>query len=268
MADDTVLEEAAFRRDRWIVAASLAGVAVLAWTYLVVLAGAMASMENLSGWRAFMGLMPMGRWGLLEYALGFAMWALMMVGMMVPTAAPMIMLYARVARRAQSPSTPLASTTAFAAGYLLMWGTFSLIAAAVQGLLVDLALVTETMTSANTVLAGAVFIGAGLYQWMPMKRACLNHCRSPIWFLSRHWHPGTSGALRMGIEHGAYCVGCCWALMAVLFAVGIMNLTWVAAIAVFVLVEKTAPFGAWSQRVTGTLLVTMGVLTLAGSIAS
>jgi predicted metal-binding membrane protein len=267
VADDTVLE-AALRRDRWIVAASLAAVTVLAWIYLVVLAKAMASMANPSGWRAFMGLMPMGRWGLLEYALGFAMWDLMMVGMMVPSAAPMIMLYARVARGAHSQSTPLVATTAFAAGYLLMWGAFSLIAATVQGVLVDMALMTETMTSASRVLAGAVFIAAGLYQWMPLKRACLAHCRSPFWFLSRHWRPGTPGALRMGIEHGAYCVGCCWALMTVLFAVGIMNLAWVAAIAAFVLVEKTAPFGAWSQRVAGVLLVALGVLTLAGSVAS
>src|SRR5215475_959532 len=266
-ADGTVLE-GALRRDRWIVVASLAGVTVLAWLYLVVLAKAMASMGNPGGWRAFMGLMPMGRWGLLEYALGVAMWALMMVGMMVPSAAPTIMLYARVAQRALSHGAPLPSTTAFAAGYLLMWGAFSLVAAAVQGVLVDLALMTETMTSASRVLAGAVFIAAGLYQWTPMKQACLSHCRSPIWFLSRHWRPGPSGALRMGMEHGAYCVGCCWALMAVLFAVGIMNLTWIAAIAVFVLVEKTAPFGAWSPRVAGALLVTLGGLTLAGSIAS
>jgi predicted metal-binding membrane protein len=263
VADDTVLE-AALRRDRWMVVASLAGVTVLAWIYLVVLAKAMASMENPSGWRAFMELMPMGRWGLLEYALAFTMWTLMMVGMMVPSAAPMIMLYGRVARRAQSHSTPLTSTTVFAAGYLLMWGAFGLIAAAVQGVLVDMALVTETMTSASAMLAGAVFIAAGLYQWMPMKQACLAHCRSPIWFLSRHWRPGASGALRMGIKHGAYCVGCCWALMTVLFAVGIMNLTWVAAIATFVLAEKTAPFGTWSQRVAGILLVSLGVLTLAG----
>jgi predicted metal-binding membrane protein len=263
VADDTLLE-AALRRDRWIVVASLAGVTVLAWIYLVVLAKAMASMEDPSGWRAFMVLMPMGRWGPLEYALGFAMWALMMVGMMVPSAGPMIMLYARVARRAHSHSTPLTSTTAFAAGYLLTWGVFSLIAAAIQGMLVNMALVSEMMTSTSTVLAGAVFIAAGLYQWMPMKQACLAHCRSPIWFLSRHWRPGTSGAMRMGVEHGAYCVGCCWALMTVLFAVGIMNLTWVAAIAAFVLVEKTAPFSTWSQRVAGVLLVTLGILTLAG----
>lgn len=270
-ADETALE-AVLRRDRGIVVASLAGATVLAWIYLFVLAETMASMDNPSGWRSFMLLMPMGRWGLLEYALGFAMWALMMVGMMIPSAAPMIMLYAKVARRAPSHGTPshnpsLACTAAFAAGYLLIWGLFSLIAAAVQGMLVDWALVTDTMTSASSVLAGAVFIVAGCYQWMPLKRACLTHCRSPIWFLSQHWRPGKSGALCMGIAHGIYCVGCCWALMMVLFAVGIMNLAWVAAIAAFVLVEKTAPFGAWGQRLAGVLLVALGVLTLTGSIA-
>jgi predicted metal-binding membrane protein len=261
MADDTVLE----RRDRWIVVVSLAGVTVLAWLYLGVLAKAMASMENPSGWRAFMGLMPMGRWGLLEYALGFAMWALMMVGMMVPSAAPMIMLYARVARRV--PNQPLASTTAFTGGYLLTWSAFSLVAATVQGLLVDIALLTEMMTSASATLAGILFIAAGLYQWTPLKHACFAHCRSPVHYLSQHWRPGTWGALRMGVEHGAYCVGCCWALMGILFAVGIMNLLWIAAIAGFVLIEKAAPFGMWSRRIAGTLLVTWGVVTLA-SLAS
>jgi len=263
VADDTVLE-AALRRDRWMAVASLAGITILAWIYLVVLAKAMASMENASGWAAFMGLMPMGGWGPLEYALAFAMWALMMVGMMIPSAAPMIVLYARVARRAQFQSQPLASTNTFAAGYLLVWGAFSLVAASIQGALVDLALVTNMMTSANAVLSGSVLIAAGLYQWTPMKQACLSHCRSPIHFLSQRWRPGTWGALRMGIEHGAYCVGCCWALMGVLFAVGIMNLLWIAAIAAFVLIEKAASFSIWSRRVSGALLVAWGIVTLLG----
>jgi len=124
------------------------------------------------------------------------------------------------------------------------------------------------MTSASAALAGAVLIAAGLYQWTPMKRACLTHCRSPIHFLSQHWRPGRWGALRMGIEHGTYCVGCCWALMGVLFAVGIMNLLWIAAIAAFVLIEKAAPFGMWARRIAGALLVAWGVATLAGFGAS
>jgi len=263
MAGDAALE-ALLRRDRLIVVASLTGVTALAWAYLFVLVKAMASMENPGGWGAFMGLMPMGRWGFLEYSLAFSMWALMMVGMMIPSAAPMIVLHACVARRAQAKDQPLASTIAFAAGYLLMWSAFSLVAATVQGVLVHIALVTETMTSAGAVLAGVVFVAAGLYQWTPMKHACLAHCRSPIHFLSQRWRPGRWGALRMGIEHGTYCVGCCWALMGVLFAVGVMNLLWIAAIAAFVLIEKAAPFGLWTRRVAGALLVSWGVVTLAG----
>jgi len=260
--------EAALRRDRWIVIASLTAVTALAWVYLLVLANAMVSMGKPSGWHVFMDLMPMGRWGLLEFALGFAMWALMMVGMMIPSAAPMIVLYSRVARRAHAQDRPLASTTAFAAGYLLTWSAFSLAAAALQCVLVDMTLVTETMTSASRLLAGIVLIAAGLYQWTPLKDTCLAHCRSPFLFLSQHWRPGRSGALRMGIEHGAYCVGCCWALMGVLFAVGIMNLLWIAAIAAFVLIEKAAPFGIWSRRVAGALLVAWGAGILVGPGAS
>jgi len=232
-----------------------------------VLAQAMASMENPGGWGAFMGLMPMGRWGLLEYALAYAMWALMMVGMMIPSAAPMIVLHARVARSTQAQGRLLASTSAFAAGYLLLWSAFSLLAAIVQGVLVDIALMTESMTSASAVLAGVVFFAAGIYQWTPMKRACLAHCRAPIHFLSRHWRPGRWGALRMGIAHGAYCVGCCWALMGVLFAVGIMNLGWVAGMATLVLAEKVAPFGAWTRRVAGALLVAWSLATFAEFVA-
>ena len=263
MAGDTALE-AILRRDRLIVVASLTGVAALAWAYLFVLAKAMASMESPGGWGAFMGLMPMGRWGVLEYALAFSMWALMMIGMMIPSAVPMILLYARAARRTQAQDRPLTSTSAFAAGYLLTWSAFSLVAAIVQGALVHIALVTQTMTSASAVLAGVLLIAAGLYQWTPTKRACLAHCRSPFHFLSQHWRPGRWGAVRMGIEHGAYCVGCCWAMMGVLFAVGIMNLAWIAAIAAFVLIEKAAPFGLWTRRIAGALLVIWGVVTLAG----
>jgi len=254
--------DAVLRRDRMVIVAALAGVVALAWAYVVVLARATAAMTAPGGWGAFMGLMPMGPWGPDEYVLGFAMWALMMVGMMLPSAAPMILLHARVARRASDQGAPVAATAVFAAGYLVAWSTFSLAATGVQGLLVDAALMADSMAS-NAWLAGAVLVFAGLYQWTPQKRACLAHCRSPIAFLSRHWRPGRWGALVMGIRHGATCVGCCWALMGVLFAVGVMNLAWIAAIALFVLVEKTAPFGVWTGRVAGAALVAFGVATLA-----
>ncbi|MEX2648332.1 MAG: DUF2182 domain-containing protein [Alphaproteobacteria bacterium] len=261
MSEETALE-AALRRDRLIVVASLAGVAALAWVYLVVLAEAMAAMAGPGGWTAFMGLMPMGRWGPWEYGLGFVMWTLMMIGMMVPSAAPMIVIHARVARRAEQGGERIGSTGAFAAGYLLVWALFSALAAALQGALVTLSLMTDAMTSASLVFAGAVLIGAGLYQWTPLKRACLDNCRSPMTFLARHWRSGLGGSLRMGLHHGAYCLGCCWGLMAVLFAVGVMNLAWIAAIAVIVLIEKMTPVGAPAGRFVGVALIGLGLATL------
>jgi predicted metal-binding membrane protein len=254
--------EVALRRDRLIVIASLAGVTVLAWVYLAVLARAMASMEGSGGPAAFMGLMPMGQWGPREYGLGFVMWTLMMVGMMVPSAAPMIVIHARIARRARERGERVESTGAFAAGYLLVWALFSALAAALQGALVALSLMTDTMTTVSLILAGTILIGAGVYQWTPLKRACLDNCRSPMTFLARHWRSGPGGSLRMGLHHGTYCVGCCWGLMAVLFAVGIMNLAWVAAIAVVVLVEKVAPFGVLTGRIAGLALIALGLLTV------
>ncbi|MGH6718854.1 MAG: DUF2182 domain-containing protein [Alphaproteobacteria bacterium] len=266
MTEGTTLD-ALLRRDRVIVLAALAAVVALAWVYLVVLARAMAAMAAPDGFAAFMGLMPMGRWGPWEYAIGFVMWALMMVGMMVPAALPVVLIHARVARRARAQARPIAGTAIFVLGYLGAWVAFSAVAAALQGALVRAALLTDGMTSASAGLAGAVLILAGLYQWTPQKRACLAHCRSPIHFLTAHWRPGRWGALGMGMHHGAYCVGCCWALMAVLFAVGIMNLAWVAAIAVIVVIEKTLPFGAWSGRVAGAALVILGIATLLGTVA-
>ena len=254
---------AALRRDRSLVLAALGIVVVLAWIYLVALAKAMAAMSAPSGWDAAMGLMPMGCWGALEYALGFAMWSLMMVGMMLPSAAPVILLHARVARRADAQGAPVAATAIFAAGYLVTWFAFSAVAAALQGTLVGWALVAPTMGSASRALAGGVLVVAGLYQLTPQKNACLAHCRAPIAFLARHWRPGRLGALRMGAYHGAYCVGCCWALMGVLFAVGVMNLGWIAAVAIIVLIEKTAPFGAWTARVIGLALIAFGIATVA-----
>ena len=150
----------------------------------------------------------------------------------------------------------------------MTWAGFSLLAAILQGALVEVGLVADMMASTSASLAGMLLIAAGLYQWTPLKNACLAHCRSPIHFLSQRWRPGSSGALRMGVEHGAYCVGCCWLLMGVLFAVGIMSLAWIAAIAAFVLLEKVAPFGVWTSRIVGALLVMLGIATIARGIGT
>jgi len=186
----------------------------------------------------------------------------MMIGMMLPSAMPMIVLQFRIARKSRIQGRSVAPTVVFTAGYLLVRSAFSLVVTIAQGALVDLALVTRAMTSGSAMMASGVLVVAGLYQWTPQKRACLEHCRTPKTFLTRYWRPGTRGALLLGLRHGAYCVGCCWALMGVLFAVGVMNLAWVATIAIFVLVEKTAPFGPWTGRIAGAALAAFGLVTL------
>ena len=149
---------------------------------------------------------------------------------------------------------------AFTAGYLLVWTAFSAGAALAQWALHQAAMLSPTMTTSSARLSGAILIAAGVYQLTPFKGACLTHCRSPLGFLMSHWREGTAGALRMGIEHGTYCLGCCWALMSVLFVVGVMNLVWVAAMTFFVLVEKIGPAGAFVARVAGVAMIASGAL--------
>ena len=207
-----------------------------------------------------------GAWAFATWALMIAMWWIMMIAMMTPSAAPTILLYARVHRhaaRAGPVQDRLAPTGAFAAGYLLVWLGFAVAAAALHWALERAGLVSAMMMgSQSRWLSGAVLIAAGLYQLSPLKNACLAHCRAPASFLSRHWRPGASGALRLGAMHGAYCVGCCWMLMALLFVGGVMNLVWIAALAVLVLIEKLLPAGPWVGRGAGVALIVWGVATL------
>jgi predicted metal-binding membrane protein len=194
----------------------------------------------------------------------FAMWAVMMVGMMTPSAAPMILIHARVGRQAASEGKPFASTGWFAGGYLLVWSAFALAATVAQWGLESLALLTPMMASASAVLGGVVLVAAGLYQWTPLKDACLSQCQSPLAFIQRAggFKRDMAGALRLGLRHGAYCVGCCWALMALLFVGGVMNVLWIAAISIFVLLEKIVPAGRLVSRVAGAGFVTAGVWLL------
>ena len=190
-------------------------------------------------------------WTATEYGLRLAMWAVMMVAMMVPTAAPMTLLYAAVARKAAAQHNPLASTFVFVSGYIAMWTIFSLVATIAQHALDQAALLSPMMVSSSAVFGAALLIAAGVYQLTPFKNACLRNCRAPAHFLSRHWRTGNLGAFRMGLRLGAYCVGCCWILMGLLFVGGVMNLLWIAAIAIFVLLEKTIPFGDVSWKIRG-----------------
>ncbi len=267
--------ESVLRRDRTIVALSLAALTLIAWAYVLWLGKAM-SMDGMAmpgmrmdanPFRAAM-LPAMQPWSVTEFLLMFAMWAIMMVGMMTPSAAPMILLYAQVGRKAASQGKPLAATGYFAGGYLLAWAAFSIVATFGQWALERAALLTPMMASASTVVGGIVLIAAGIYQWTPMKDACLTQCRAPLMFIQRHggFRRDPLGSLGVGFRHGLYCVGCCWALMALLFVGGVMNLLWIAGIAIFVLAEKILPAGRWLVRVAGVLLIAAGVWLIGNGV--
>jgi predicted metal-binding membrane protein len=209
---------------------------------------------------AMTGVRP---WTATEFGLRLAMWAVMMVAMMVPTAAPMTLMYAAIARKAATQHNPLAPTFVFVAGYITMWTIFSVVATIAQHALDQAALVSPMMVSTSARFGAALLIAAGIYQFTPLKNTCLQNCRAPAHFISRYWRIGNLGAFRMGLRLGAYCVGCCWILMALLFVGGVMNLLWIAAIAILVLLEKTIPFGDVGGRVVGATMILVGALSLA-----
>ena len=250
--------EAVLRRDRTLVVGCLLAVTALAWVYLVDMAVAMGELGGAMG----MAMTEMSPWSAMDFLAMFIMWAVMMVGMMLPGAGPMILMFARVSRRNRDAGGPLVPTAVFATGYAVAWTAFSLVATILQWQLNAFALLSPMMVSTSGFLTGAILLAAGIYQWTPWKHACLRNCRSPIDFILHRWRAGRGGALRMGIEHGAYCVGCCWFLMGLLFAGGVMNLFWVAAIAAFVMVEKVLPRGTQIANASGVVLVGLGVYLL------
>jgi len=204
-------------------------------------------------------------WSAGEFAFTFGMWAVMMVGMMTPSAAPMVLIYAAVGRQASAHGKPYAATGWFLAGYLLVWLAFALAATAAQLALTQAALLDPMMASSSRVFGGIVLIAAGLYEWTPLKDACLSQCQSPLLFIQRHggFRRDPPGAVLLGLRHGAYCVGCCWMLMALLFVGGVMNVLWVAALSVFVLVEKRLPPGRLFSRTAGLAFIGAGAWLLA-----
>lgn len=206
--------------------------------------------------------MMVNRWDSLHILLLFAMWTVMMVGMMLPSAAPTLLLYANVVRRSDDGTHTSARVYAFAGGYLLIWTLFSAGATFLQRVLSDLLLLSPMMVLRSRVFAGALLLVAGAYQLTPWKRSCLESCRSPAAYIAGHWLPGNMGAFRMGLRHGAFCLGCCWALMLLLFAGGVMNLYVIAALTIFVLLEKVAPIGVQGGKLSGILLIVLGVWVL------
>lgn len=255
------------RRDRLIVAAGLFAIAALAWLWLLMGAGTDMSILAMSRPSLFPGAdsmpSPAEPWPAAGWIIMAGMWWIMMIAMMIPSAAPMILLHARVTRQAQRKGQLREGgipSGAFLAGYLLVWLGFSVAATGLQWLAERAGLLSQPMMwSINAWLAGGLLVAAGLYQLSPAKRACLEHCRSPVEFLSRHWRANRSGALRMGIDHGAFCLGCCWSLMALLFVGGIMNLYWIAGLAIVVLAEKLLPGGQALARTLGIAFIAAGI---------
>ena len=171
----------------------------------------------------------------------------------------MLLLYLRIAANSRSSQTPLAPASVFALGYLVAWGGFSAIATVLQWAMETARVMSPMLETTNVWLGASILIAAGLWQLTPIKAACLRHCRSPIAFLTGNWRPGRVGAFRMGLDHGAYCLGCCWFLMALLFFGGVMNLFWIVGLAVYVLLEKTIPYGHRLGHVAGAALLLWGV---------
>ena len=245
--------ESVLKRDRVMVLSGVAALVALAWAYMVYLA------QSTSGMGSGVAMTQLQSWSAADFGLMFLMWAVMMVAMMVPTAAPMILLFATVNRRRREQERPYVPTGVFLSGYVIVWSGFAALATGANwGLHVNSLLSSMMGTSSSAYLGGALLLTAGIFQWSPLKYACLSHCRSPLGFLMTEWRDGAGGALRMGLKHGGYCLGCCWVLMGLLFVLGVMNLVWIAALAAFVLVEKAVPRGLLVSRVTGLVLAGWG----------
>ena len=265
--------EEILRRDRQVVACVLVCVTAICWWYLLAGAGTGMyphEMAVLIPARMSMDMsMSAATWTPGYAVLMFFMWWLMMVAMMLPGAAPMVLLHAALTRKGMEHCDNAGSTTgshgllavtiAFIAGYLVIWGAFSLAAVIAQWGLERGELLSAMMTPTSRLLGAGLLLAAGVWQLTPLKTVCLHHCRSPVSFLSAHWRPGVGGAFAMGLQHGGICLGCCWFLMALLFYGGVMNLVWIVGLALFVLVEKVVPAGVALGRVTGLLLIAWAV---------
>lgn len=250
------------KQDRAIILSALAGISMLAWLYILYLAWGMKNVDM----GVEMAMPQMQAWGSVDFVLTFVMWAVMMVAVMVPSAAPMVLMFATVNRSRREQKGHFVPTGLFLASYLVVWSGFSALATLVQWQLHAAALLSSTIMVTSPVLGGVLLLAAGIFQWTPLKHACLAHCRSPLGHLMTDWREGTGGAFIMGLRHGSYCVGCCWLLMVLLFVAGVMNLLWVAAIGAFILVEKVIRADRWVSQAAGLLFVVWGAWVAAGAL--
>lgn len=207
--------------------------------------------------------MPMTpEWTATDFVLLFLMWNVMMVAMMTPSITPLVLIFGKINRQRRQQERPFVNTIYLLAGYFLVWAAFSLASTCLQWLLQHISLLNPEMKTTNKILGSVILIVTGIFQLTPLKRTCLTYCRTPLNFVLQQWKEGKRGALIMGIKNGIYCVGCCWMLMALLFVAGIMNLLWVALIALFVLIEKISFQMKWISYVAGVILIVFGVLLL------
>lgn len=254
--ESRTLLESALTHERWVLATLLVGVPLACWAWIVVMADDMyGTMRGAAAW------MMTSDWDVPHMLLLWAMWAVMMTAMMLPSAAPLLLMYAGALHGRGEPGAGR-QLYAMAAGYVLVWGGFSIAATVLQRALASALVLTPMMEPATPVVAAIILAIAALYQLTSLKRVCLRVCRTPLAYMLQHWRPGTAGAFRLGLDHGLYCLGCCWALMLLLFAGGVMNLAVVVALTLWVLVEKLAPFGEWTARIGGAALLALATWLL------
>lgn len=257
MTDASALERL-LHRDRVVAVAALTGVALMSWLYLFLGAGMDAHDMD-----AMLSPSMTLHWSATYFTVMLLMWVIMMLAMMLPSASPMILLHATISRRRREQGGVLAATGIFALGYVVIWAAFGLAATFLQWALAAAALLSPAMALTSKIAAASMLIAAGAYQWTPLKQSCLRRCRSPLDFVLAYWREGAWGSFSMGARHGAFCLGCCWLLMMLLFVGGLMNMLWIGGLAVFVLVEKMMPWGHWLGRVAGLALVFWGCVALA-----
>lgn len=262
--------ERLLRRDRAILLTAMAVLLVLAGLYTVFGVGMEMSaldMTAMSGMTDMPAISMPGEWSAGYAVLVFLMWWVMMVAMMLPSVSSTVLLHAALIRSGGAAGRVPAISAAFLFGYLTIWSLFAAVATATQWGLEAARVVSPSMMALTGTVPGALLlIGAGVFQFTPLKRACLHHCRSPVEFITRRRRHGVAGAFVMGGEHGAYCLVCCWFLMALLFVGGIMNLYWIVGLAAFVAIERLTRFGEVASRLAGAALVLWGGVLLAGAV--
>ncbi|MEH6589941.1 MAG: DUF2182 domain-containing protein [Halioglobus sp.] len=227
--------------ERSVTWAGIVGITALCWWYLI-------DMDMMS-------MMIRGEWSGSDWVAMSLMWIVMMIAMMLPSALPMILMFQAITTRRQPGVNPILAVYLFTLGYIFAWALFSVLATVLQWWLQQRQLLTPMLESRSILFSAGILLAAGLYQWLPLKDSCLARCRTPVGFLTAYWRSGGVGALVMGFHHGVFCLGCCWLLMLLLFAGGVMNLLLVAALAVFVLLEKVLPGGWPVSRLSGGLMI-------------